>query len=433
MSEKPIRIAVIGGGPKAAAIASKAAYLKKKHKGLHVTIFERYEVGANWTGKHGYSTGESDLCTPAERDLGFPYASFYGKACDRFIYKNYSWGSFASSRKRDYSKWVDLGRNPPPHSVFAEYLSWSLRNADVRRIDVDKITDHGGRRWQIHGTDKKSGKQYKSRELFDGVVITGPGPSKKIKGSPSRGHPRLFDGTDFWLRLDRVHELLKQMRETPNLDSPPSVLVVGGGGTGAATLAWLVENGFPELRLKLLANQATIHGRADNPFENAVFSSEDIWASISKENRRKFNDRLTRGIVWDNVVDQIKRANILPIDGTASRVQTNTTPLSVEYTVDGTKSYAFGDFIIDATGFNAWWFTEMFPETEGFKRWTSKRKSSLRAGIGPYLNFEGKTWGHPILQVPNLAGDVGPGFTSLMSLGVLSDRILGRYIDPEQH
>ncbi|MES2351243.1 MAG: hypothetical protein V4641_27025 [Pseudomonadota bacterium] len=78
MPGKRIQIAVVGGGAKAAALAAKAFALRKANvANIHITVFEKTEIGAHWTGKNGYTDGEQRLCTPAERDLGYPYFSNY--------------------------------------------------------------------------------------------------------------------------------------------------------------------------------------------------------------------------------------------------------------------------------------------------------------------------------------------------------------------
>jgi len=72
-------IAVIGAGARGAAIAAKAYCLKQEGKEIWATVFERSEVGANLSGRHGYTDGIQRLSTPAERDLGFPYLPTFGR------------------------------------------------------------------------------------------------------------------------------------------------------------------------------------------------------------------------------------------------------------------------------------------------------------------------------------------------------------------
>jgi mycobactin lysine-N-oxygenase len=66
------RLAVLGGGAKAAALAAKAWCLKEgKIADIEIVIFEQHKVGASWDGEHGYTDGEQRLCTHIERDVGF--------------------------------------------------------------------------------------------------------------------------------------------------------------------------------------------------------------------------------------------------------------------------------------------------------------------------------------------------------------------------
>jgi hypothetical protein len=72
-AEMPKTIAVVGAGPKAAAIATKAWALRSAGiKDVDVIVFDPEGPGAAWDGRHGYTDGQQLLCTPPERDLGFP-------------------------------------------------------------------------------------------------------------------------------------------------------------------------------------------------------------------------------------------------------------------------------------------------------------------------------------------------------------------------
>lgn len=114
-SKQRKEIAVIGGGAKAAALAAKASALRQARKGdeVGVTIFEKQEVGAHWTGNSGYTDGIQRLCTPAERDVGFPYASKGGEKVDALMHSQFSWQSYLLSQAHEYSRWVDHGRGRP--------------------------------------------------------------------------------------------------------------------------------------------------------------------------------------------------------------------------------------------------------------------------------------------------------------------------------
>ena len=54
----PIELAVIGGGPKAAALTAKAKVLRDTGRlNVQVTIFEPDGIGAYWRGRAGYTDG----------------------------------------------------------------------------------------------------------------------------------------------------------------------------------------------------------------------------------------------------------------------------------------------------------------------------------------------------------------------------------------
>jgi mycobactin lysine-N-oxygenase len=437
-----VEIAVIGGGPKAAAIAAKAKILAKHYKPeVHITIFEKSEIGANWTGRHGYTCGTSELCTPAERDLGFPYKSVFSN-CDTDLYEQFSWSAYAVAKGR-HARWVDNGRRPPEHTEFAKYLQWAVERSSAKVINMDVKALHPlDKKWQISGIDK-SKCDVKLSEKFDGVVITGPGEPRRLpvrrggKQSTKKQHPAVFDGKNFWSKERNVKSILERINK-PNRRKDSRIVVIGGGGTGAAIIAWLAQRCPPSVELSLIANQATIHARQDNPFENRIFSDPDAWQFISRNNRKKFYDRLTRGIVWENIIDQIRNSNIVPQDGRATEIVTYDNKVVTKYTRDNVEYDVEGDMVVDATGFDTWWFSKLLVHQE--KTLFDQNKPSLfkkedreqRAeSMSQSLEFEPESWPFPSLQLPNLASAVGPGFGTLMTLGSLSDTILARHLDAE--
>jgi mycobactin lysine-N-oxygenase len=77
-------LAVLGAGPKGIAIAAKARALAAA--GLdapQVVLVDPGPVAGNWTGRQGYTGGLLPLGTPAEKDVGFPYAASWGGAACR--------------------------------------------------------------------------------------------------------------------------------------------------------------------------------------------------------------------------------------------------------------------------------------------------------------------------------------------------------------
>lgn len=75
----PKKLAVIGAGAKAAAIAAKADCLNRSGLAdLQITLFDKGSAADNWSGLAGFTNGSQLLCTPVERDIGFPYDGVFG-------------------------------------------------------------------------------------------------------------------------------------------------------------------------------------------------------------------------------------------------------------------------------------------------------------------------------------------------------------------
>ena len=72
-------LVVVGAGPKGIAIAAKARALAAAGLDVpRVVLVDRSSVAGNWTGRQGYTSGLLPLGTPAEKDVGFPYADSWG-------------------------------------------------------------------------------------------------------------------------------------------------------------------------------------------------------------------------------------------------------------------------------------------------------------------------------------------------------------------
>lgn len=436
MSRALIRLAVIGAGPKAAALAAKVRVLNdlRRSRGMHrrprfeLVIFEEQSVANHWAGEDGYTDGAAPLCTPAERDLGFPYQSSI-PGVNEALFAQFSWQAYLV-RHHSFSKWVDLGRMKPKHAAFAQYVRWAIKESGckvvpgtVTQLLVDKD------QWVIRGVPGYRAARPATasvglleRGAFDGVVVTGPGPARQLPLARGRRRPtNLFDGSSFWLKTDRVSKALAEADE-------PEIAILGGGGTAAAIISWLVKHEFRHVPIRLVAPQPTLFSRSDNSFENLLFSREEYWESLTSRVREETFIRLNRGVVWDAVINDIKEADIEPLSGRGVRI--NRLPNGEgSIDVELTNGFAFTiapTVLIDATGFNDWWFTKLLSEV---MTRTESGWGAMRETVGPGLAFSGPRWPHPPLHVPMHASRIGPGFASLMVLGAMSDRILNGYLD----
>lgn len=426
-----VHIAVIGGGPKAAALAAKAAAIRAAtFADITVTIFERDAIGAHWTGRSGYTDGIQDLCTAASRDVAFPDNSVYGPLANAKM-AQFSWAAFLRNRttQRSYHQWIDAGARPEAHALFAEYLYWVIADAEAYAVkgDVHYLEVVTGM-WKVHYR-ADDGDLRVHGQLFDGVVVTGPGePSDRIvaTGDPTLALPthRMFNGKDFWQRLDEISERIKDLKDNP-VEDP--IVVVGAGGTGAAIMAWLVKHGARDLPLQLVTDLAAIYTRVDSVFENRLFSDETLWPLLPAAKQDEFFDRTNRGVVWNKVNAVLETAKNLSYAYGRAREKKITAADGFHLIVDGaTQQYTIVPAIfIDATGFNRWWFLDLLILDR------PADPAVWEENIGFHLQLTDDTWvGMPPLHAPMCSKKQGPGFGSLMVLGAMSDRILSMHVPP---
>lgn len=416
-------VAVIGGGPKAVALAAKAYCLQQIGVPVHVSIFEKETIGAAWDGRHGYTDGRQRLCTAAERDLGFPYDDAFDAAVTARMHAEFSWSAFQTAGSGLYSDWVSRGRKPPTHREFAEYLRFAATKSKATVFEgaVTNLRASNGL-WTVVQSVTEGSRA--SVSGFHGVVVTGIGPSaRKV---PTVVDRRILTGESFWSDLAEIRRLLHTTSR--------QIVIIGGGGTAAAIASWLVRNSDTNHSISLLNNQATLFTRTSNFFEERIFADDSVWLALSRDDRREFSLRLNRGVVWETVTETLAEAeNLTLVPGRATRIGfTPSVPrrmaskgrLTVKYDNSQGGGDLPADIVVDATGFDDWWFLPLLPGKLRAKFRDSKRRL-LANRMSADLSFRVRGW--PRLHVPTQSQVVGPGFTSLMVLGSMADRILNPY------
>jgi mycobactin lysine-N-oxygenase len=418
-------IAVVGGGPKAVALAAKAFCLRQIGIPISVSIFEKDAIGAAWDGRHGYTDGAQRLCTPAERDLGFPYDPGLAKSVAERMQAQFSWAAYQVAKSEpSYVDWVSRGRKPPTHRDFADYLGYAVRESKSATF-LGRVT---GLRvenalWTIDQIDRET-KRKATTQGFHGVVVTGPGPAARRFSRVS--DPRVLTGQSFWAKLVAVRRLLRRVKN--------QIVIIGGGGTAAAIAAWFVRAGLGPRKVVLLHNQATLFTRTTSFFENRIFDDEAAWLSLEEEDRRSFTLRLNRGVVWESVTEVLADApqlTLVPGRSTAirhgvHRPGARRPDLVVNYSNHLGGGELTAEIVVDAAGFDAWWFRKLLPGPLRTELEDAKRADELERTMAADLSLALSDW--PRLHVPMLSQIVGPGFMSLMVLGAMADRILNPYV-----
>ncbi|MFA5709533.1 NADPH-dependent L-lysine N(6)-monooxygenase MbtG [Mycolicibacterium sp.] len=405
-------LAIIGAGPKAVAVAAKAAVLRDMGVAVpDVVAVERSAVAANWQPAGGWTDGNHRLGTGPEKDVGFPYRSSLvprrnGELDERMM--RYSWQSYLVATGQ-FAEWIDRGRPAPAHRKWAQYLKWVADNVNMNVLRGE-VTSIGvdGRRWAL-GTDGTTIRA-------DAVMVTGPGQPER---SILPGNPRVLSIAEFWHRA-AAHERISAER----------VVVIGGGETAAAILNELFAHRVSTITV--ISPQVTLFTRGEGFFENTLFSDPTHWSGLTLAERKDAIARTDRGVfsarVQDALLadDRIRHLRGRVAHAVARDEQIRLT-LHSDRAGESLETVHGFDLVIDGSGADALWFTELFNQDAldlielGLGGpMTGER---LQESVGYDLAVSHLT---PKLFLPNLSGlNQGPGFPNLSCLGLLSDRVLG--------
>ncbi len=405
-------LAIIGAGPKAVAVAAKAAVLRDMGVAVpDVVAVERSAVAANWQPAGGWTDGNHRLGTGPEKDVGFPYRSSLvprrnGELDERMM--RYSWQSYLVATGQ-FAEWIDRGRPAPAHRKWAQYLKWVADNVNmnVLRGEVSSI-GVDGRRWAL-GTDGTTIRA-------DAIMVTGPGQPEK---SILPGNPRVLSIAEFWHRA-AAHERISAER----------VVVIGGGETAAAILNELFAHRVSTITV--ISPQVTLFTRGEGFFENTLFSDPTHWSGLTLAERKDAIARTDRGVfsarVQDALLadDRIRHLRGRVAHAVARDEQIRLT-LHSDRAGESLETVHGFDLVIDGSGADALWFTELFNQDAldliELGLGGPMTGDRLQESVGYDLAVSHLT---PKLFLPNLSGlNQGPGFPNLSCLGLLSDRVLG--------
>jgi mycobactin lysine-N-oxygenase len=419
------RLVVIGAGPKAMAIAAKHAVLKSEGFAVpELHVVERRQVGANWSGDFGFTDGKQPLGTSPEKDVGFPFdGSPWGERGPEVSRKmaEFTWQSFLVRTGR-YSEWIDRGRPAPEHRVWAQYLRWVCCELEGEfTLHCGEVVSLGrrGESWEV--VYRKPGGD-RVTLCAEGVVFTGPARQKLPESVPV--HDRVLDVESFWKTYERFERF------------EGDVAVVGTGENAASITSTLASFRNSALKLSLVSPRGMVYSRGEGFRENRVYSDPVAarWAELSPGHRRDFIHRTDRSVFSLQalkVLDALSDFEILPGRVRELRAAEAGRVAAVVRYQDEDRLREF-DYVILATGADPLRFlkdladdraSELLEETFGGPFTTE----DVEGRIGFDLAVEGLT---PRLHFPGLAGmRQGPGFANLSSLGRLSDRILGSYVE----
>jgi mycobactin lysine-N-oxygenase len=404
-------LAVVGAGPKGIAIAAKARALAAA--GLdapRVVLVDPGPPAGNWTGRQGYTSGLLPLGTPAEKDVGFPYAECWGAASAAVTaaMAEYSWPQHLI-RHGAYADWVDRGRPRPTHRRWSGYLREVAARAGAEIVPAGVAgLEAEGERWRL-------AVQPGDPVWADGVAFTGAGPPVTVPGQP-REHPRVLDGRSFWLRPRAARPGIAQ-----------NVCVIGGGETAASIVIALLKTAHKRSTVDVLTSRGILYSRGESYEENRLYSDPGEWPRLAEAHRREFLERTDRGVFSQQAEATLNASpGFRTLAGRAVHIDAGEQQVVVTIQYGEERERVAYDLVVVAIGFRARWFEDLLgPQARG-RLAAALDGASLERRIGADLSVAGLS---PPLHLPVLAGLAqGPGFPNLSCLGLLSDRVLRRYV-----
>jgi mycobactin lysine-N-oxygenase len=402
---------VVGAGPKGVAIAAKARALAAV--GLpapRVVLVDRGEVAGNWSGAQGYTSGLLPLGTPPEKDVGFPYAASWGDASADVVaaMTEYSWQRHLI-RHGAYSDWVDRGRMRPTHRQWSAYLREvaEVAGAEIVSGAVTGLELAGSDRWEVR---LAAGDVIAA----DGVVLTGAGPAVTVPGQPG-DHPRVLDGRTYWLAAPTMHR-----------GRAVSVCVIGSGETAASVVIDQVQRFRKHSTIDVLSSRGVLYSRGESYDENRFYSDPGDWPRLAEAHRREFLERTDRGVFSLQAEAALNQARgFRTLAGRAAALEAREEDVIVTIAYGEDRERVAYDAVVVAIGFDGRWFEAVLGGTASARYQQALGGGELERHIGLDLSVAGL----PPLHLPVLAGLAqGPGFPNLSCLGLLSDRILRRYV-----
>jgi mycobactin lysine-N-oxygenase len=408
-------LAVVGAGPKGIAIAAKARALTAADLNApRVVLVDRGAVAGNWGGRQGYTNGLLPLGTPPEKDVGFPYADSWGAASAEVTaaMAGYSWQRHLIAHGA-YADWVDRGRMRPTHRQWSLYLREVAAKAEAEIVAAEVVAaEADGGRWRL--------ALGRGEAIWaDGVVFTGAGPPVGVPGQP-RQHPRVLDGRNYWVHGRELTERVAQ-----------SVCVIGSGETAASVVISLLRKLHKRSTIDVLTSRGVLYSRGESYDENRFYSDPGDWQRLAESHRREFLERTDRGVFSlqaEATLNQSRGFRTLAGRAAAIEAGERQVVVTIEYG-DDRERVAY-DLVVVAIGFDARWFEALLGGEARRRLETALAGVEVEPRIDVDLSIAALS---PPLHLPVLAGLAqGPGFPNLSCLGLLSDRILRRYVPLEE-
>jgi lysine/ornithine N-monooxygenase len=252
----------------------------------------------------------------------------------------------------------------------------------------------------------------------DGVVFTGAGPPIGVAGQPQE-HPRVFDGRSYWLAERALQQEVAR-----------SACVIGSGETAASVVISLLSKSHKRSTVDVVTSRGVLYSRGESYDENRFFSDPGDWPQLAEAHRREFLERTDRGVFSPQAEAILNQSHgFRTLAGRAVRIEAGERQVVVTIEYGSERERVAYDLVVVTIGFQARWFERLLGGQARQLLATVLAGAELERRIEVDLSVAGL---NPPLHLPLVAGLAqGPGFPNLSCLGLLSDRILRRYVATE--
>ena len=150
-------------------------------------------------------------------------------------------------------------------------------------------------------------------------------------------------------------------------------------------------------------------------------------SGLAESHRREFLERTDRGVFSLQAEATLRQSRgFRTLAGRAAAIEAGERQVIVTIDYDDEEERVAYDLVVVAIGFEARWFETLLGAEARRRLGNVLAGAMLERHIDVDLSIAGM---NPPLHVPLLAGlSQGPGFPNLSCLGLLSDRILRRYV-----
>ena len=182
--------------------------------------------------------------------------------------------------------------------------------------------------------------------------------------------------------------------------------------------------------IDVLTTRGVLYSRGESYDENRFYSDPGDWPRLAEAHRREFLDRTDRGVFSLQAEATLNRARgFRALAGRAVAVEAREQDVIVTIGYGEERERVAYDAVVVAIGFDGRWFEALLGDTASGRY----REALGGGGLERHIGLDLSVAALAPLHLPVMAGLAqGPGFPNLSCLGLLSDRVLRRYVAVEQ-